>query len=73
MSNSYQLGRKGEAEATRFLIQNNYSILEKKLPLSKGRSGFCHGYYFIHKYQKSSHYLMQKLQPLLNGIYFIKS
>jgi len=29
MSNSYQLGCKGEAEATRFLIQNNYSILEK--------------------------------------------
>ena len=29
MSNSYQLGRKGEAEATRFLTQNNYSILEK--------------------------------------------
>jgi len=40
MSNSYQLGRKGEAEAARFLIQNNYTILEKKLPLSKGRSGF---------------------------------
>ena len=29
MSESYQLGRKGEAEAARFLIQNNYKILEK--------------------------------------------
>lgn len=29
MSNSYQLGRKGEAEAARFLTQNNYTILEK--------------------------------------------
>ena len=29
MSNSYQLGRKGEAEAARFLVQKNYNILEK--------------------------------------------
>lgn len=29
MSESYQLGRKGEAEAARFLTQNNYKILEK--------------------------------------------
>jgi putative endonuclease len=29
MSESYQLGRKGEAEAAWFLTQNNYKILEK--------------------------------------------
>ena len=35
MSNSYQLGRKGEAEATRFLTQNNYSFLEKTTAIER--------------------------------------
>ena len=80
MSNSYQLGRKGEAEAiSKFSADVNVarssccaqSIGIHNIKTNKCR--FSHGYYFKHKYQKSSHYLMQKLQPLLNGTYLIKS
>ena len=70
MSESYQLGRKGVAEAARFLIQNNYKILEKNYRYRKAevdlivqknkvdKVDLVMGYSLNRINQKSSHYLM---------------